>query len=210
MARRIKTAQEIYSSGLSMKELRRQYSRRSYEARKKIERLRQKYGEDSAIVQENLERYKPLSELGDLNRMQLSQQLSQTYDFGGSKTGQLYEDVAAKMKANGFTGVNLNNVGQTLDFLDDIRAKGMASIYGSEGIIEVANRAARQGLSDEEWKKNLKYWEDENKRIAEENQRRIAEARARGRKPRRLLKPVRLTLQKRFRDGGSDDYRKRK
>ena len=210
MARRIKTAQEIFDSSLSMKELRRQYSWRSYEARKKFERLRQKYGEDSAIVQENMERYKPLSELGDLNRMQLSQQLSRTYDFGGSKTGQTYEDVASKMKANGFTGVNLNNVGQTLDFLDDLRAKKMASIYGSEGIIEVANRAARQGLSDEEWKKNLKYWEDENKRIAEENQRRIAEARARGRKPRRLLKPVRLTLQKRFRDGGSDDYRKRK
>lgn len=210
MARHIKTAQDIYSSGLSMKELRRQYSWRSYEARKKLERLRQKYGEDSAIVQENMDRYRPLSELGDLNRMQLSQQLSRTYDFGGSKTGQLYEDVASKMKSNGFTGVNLNNVGQTLDFLDDIRAKGMASIYGSEGIIEVANRAARQGLSDEEWKKNLKYWEDENKRIAEENQRRIAEARARGRKPRRLLKPVRLTLQKRFRDGGSNDYRKRK
>ena len=152
MARQVKTAQEIYSSGLSMKDLRRQYSWRSYEARKKIERLRQKYGEDSSIVQEMEDKFRPLRELGDLSRKQLSQQLSRTYDFGGSKTGRTYENVADKLKSAGFEHINEDNIKATLDFLDDARARGISAIYGSEGIIEVANRAARQGLTMEEWK----------------------------------------------------------
>lgn len=191
MARQVKTAQEIYSSGLSMKELRRQYSWRSYEARKKIERLRQKYGEDSSIVQEMEDKFRPLRELGDLSRKQLSQQLSRTYDFGGSKTGQTYENVADKLKSAGFEHVNEDNIKATLDFLDDARARGISAIYGSEGIIEVANRATRQGLTMEEWRRNVDYWMDQSAK--------------RGKKG-----PIKPRLQKRFLNGGSSAYRKRK
>ena len=190
MARRYKTAQDLMN--MSDSQLKRLYSWRSYEARKKLQRLEQKYGTDSQIVRDQKNRFKPLKELGELSHRQLAQAAARTYDFGSSKTGQTYENIADKLRDAGFEKVNEENVGATLDFLDDARARGLAAVYGSEGIIEAANRAARQGLSMEEWQKNVDYW--------------IEQAAIRSAKGKRPAMP---RLQKRFRSGSSSAYRKR-
>jgi len=187
MARKMKTAQDLLS--MTEKELRRLYSWRSYEARKKLKRLEEKYGSDSRIVSDMRDRFKPLKEMGELSHRQLAQAAARTYDFGGSKTGQTYENVADKLRGAGFEKVTDQNVRATLDFLDDARARGLASIYGSEGMVEAANRAARQGLNMEEWRKNVDYWiEQAGKRKGK--------------------RPAAPRLQKRFRSGSSSGYRK--
>ncbi len=193
MARRYKTAQDLMN--MSDSQLKRLYSWRSYEARKKLQRLEQKYGPDSQIVRDQKNRFKPLKEMGDLSHRQLAQAAARTYDFGSSKTGQTIENLAERLRDNyGFKTITDKNLEASLEFLDDARARGIASLYPSQGaILAAASRAVNQGLSLEEWQKNVDDW--------------ITRGEARQKKGKGPVKP---RLQKKYRTGSSDAYSKRK
>lgn len=193
MARRYKTAQDILN--MSDPQLKRLYSWRSYEARKKLQRLEQKYGPESQIVRDHRERFKPLKERGDLSHRQLAQAIALTYDFGRSKTGQTYENLADRLHDTyGFKTITSENLEASLEFLDDARARGIAALYPSQGaVLAAASRAVNQGLSLEEWRANVDDWIKRGKERAEKGK-----------------DPVKPRLQKKYRTGSSDAYNKRK
>ena len=75
MARRIEalSAWEIANSSVTTAELRRQYSKQAYVARQRLGKIEAAYGSKAEIVQRRAGDFRPLKELGDLNRQQLAQ-----------------------------------------------------------------------------------------------------------------------------------------
>lgn len=58
----------------------------------------------------------------------------------------------------GFTFVNDSNIGEMFQFLDDARARGLATMYGSDQLIEVFDRMKKQKMTNEQIKGNIDYW----------------------------------------------------
>ena len=74
------------------------------------------------------------------------------------------------LNERGYNYVNQQNFGYFMDFLDDARARGLASIYGYQYLLDTFNRAKKRGLSDAEIRGNIAYWAeqaDKQKAMAE-------------------------------------------
>lgn len=74
------------------------------------------------------------------------------------------------LNERGYNYVNQQNFGYFMDFLDDARARGLASIYGYQYLLDTFNRAKKRGLSDDEIRGNIAYWAeqaDKQKAMAE-------------------------------------------
>ena len=65
------------------------------------------------------------------------------------------------LNERGYTYVNQQNFGYFMDFLDDARARGLASIYGYQYLLDTFNRAKKRGLSDDEIRGNIAYWAEQ-------------------------------------------------
>ena len=61
----------------------------------------------------------------------------------------------------GYNYVNQQNFGYFMNFLDDARARGLASIYGYQYLLDTFNRAKKRGLSDDEIRGNIAYWAEQ-------------------------------------------------
>lgn len=91
------------------------------------------------------------------------------------KSGELSVEAQTRSKANairtlhdeGFTYINKRNFNSYIRFLDDARARGLASIYSSTQILEAVHEAKKQGLSKEQILNNMDRWSKNMKRDKE-------------------------------------------
>lgn len=166
MARRIEalTAWEIANSSMSTKELRREYSKQAYRARQRLSKIEQAFGSKAEIVQRRQGDFGTLKSLGRINRMQLAQELSDVQKFlasGSSRVseyGQVRRNIVESFQENGYEFVNESNLDDLYQFLEDARARHLASMYGSDQLIETWNKAQKRGLTQEQLLGNIEYW----------------------------------------------------
>jgi len=166
MAKRIEalSAWEIANSSMTTAELRRQYSKQAYVARQRLGKIEAAYGSKAEIVQRRAGDFRPLKELGDLNRQQLAQELSSTQKFlasGSSRVkeyGQVRQNIIDSFNENGYDFVNESNLDDLYQFLEDARARHLGSMYGSDQLIETWNRAQKRGMTPEQLLGNIEYW----------------------------------------------------
>lgn len=166
MAKRIEalSAWEIANSSVTTAELRRQYSKQAYVARQRLGKIEAAYGSKAEIVQRRSGDFRPLKELGDLNRQQLAQELSSTQKFlasGSSRVkeyGQVRQNIIDSFNENGYDFVNESNLDDLYQFLEDARARHLGSMYGSDQLIETWNRAQKRGMTPEQLLGNIEYW----------------------------------------------------
>mgnify|MGYP007130621733 FL=1 len=166
MAKRIEalSAWEIANSSMTTAELRRQYSKQAYVARQRLGKIESAFGSKAEIVQRRAGDFRPLKELGDLNRQQLAQELSSTQKFlasGSSRVkeyGQVRQKIIDSFNENGYDFVNESNLDDLYQFLEDARARHLGSMYGSDQLIETWNRAQKRGMTPEQLLGNIEYW----------------------------------------------------
>lgn len=166
MAKRIEalSAWEIANSSMTTAEMRRQYSKQAYVARQRLGKIESAYGSKAEIVQRRAGDFRPLKELGDLNRQQLAQELSSTQKFlasGSSRVkeyGQVRQNIIDSFNENGYEFVNESNLDDLYQFLEDARARHLGSMYGSDQLIETWNRAQKRGMTPEQLLGNIEYW----------------------------------------------------
>ena len=166
MAKRIEalSAWEIANSSMTTAELRRQYSKQAYVARQRLGKIEAAFGSKAEIVQRRAGDFRPLKELGDLNRQQLAQELSSTQKFlasGSSRVkeyGQVRQNIIDSFNENGYEFVNESNLDDLYQFLEDARARHLGSMYGSDQLIETWNRAQKRGMTPEQLLGNIEYW----------------------------------------------------
>ena len=166
MAKRLEalSAWEIANSSMTTAEMRRQYSKQAYVARQRLGKIEAAYGSKAEIVQRRAGDFRPLKELGDLNRQQLAQELSSTQKFlasGSSRVkeyGQVRQNIIDSFNENGYEFVNESNLDDLYQFLEDARARHLGSMYGSDQLIETWNRAQKRGMTPEQLLGNIEYW----------------------------------------------------
>ena len=166
MAKRIEalSAWEIANSSVTTAELRRQYSKQAYVARQRLGKIEAAFGSKAEIVQRRAGDFRPLKELGDLNRQLLAQELSSTQKFlasGSSRVreyGQVRQNIIDSFNENGYDFVNESNLDDLYQFLEDARARHLGSMYGSDQLIETWNRAQKRGMTPEQLLGNIEYW----------------------------------------------------
>ena len=166
MAKRIEalSAWEIANSSMTTAELRRQYSKQAYVARQRLGKIESAFGSKAEIVQRRAGDFRPLKELGNLNRQQLAQELSSTQKFlasGSSRVkeyGQVRQNIIDSFNENGYEFVNESNLDDLYQFLEDARARHLGSMYGSDQLIETWNRAQKRGMTPEQLLGNIEYW----------------------------------------------------
>jgi ribosomal protein L32E len=166
MANRIEALSpwEIAESGKSTAELRRQYSKQAYTARQRLEKIRQAFGSKAEVVQRREGDFKTLRELGSLNRVQLAQEISNVQRFlesGSSRVreyGKIRQNIVETFQRSGYEFVNESNLDDLYQFLEDARSRNLASMYGSDQLVETWNRAQKRGLTSEQLMGNIEYW----------------------------------------------------
>lgn len=166
MAKRIEalSAWEIANSSVTTAELRRQYSKQAYVARQRLGKIEAAFGSKAEIVQRRAGDFRPLKELGNLNRQQLAQELSSTQKFLASRSsrvkeyGQVRQNIIDSFNENGYNFVNESNLDDLYQFLEDARARHLGSMYGSDQLIETWNRAQKRGMTPEQLLGNIEYW----------------------------------------------------
>lgn len=166
MARRIEalSAWEIAESGQTTAQLRREYSKLAYVARQRIAKLEAAFGPKAEILQRRSGDFGTLKSLGKINRMQVSQELANVRRFlasGSSRVreyGQIRENIVESFQRSGYEFVNESNIDDLYQFLEDARARNIASLYGSDQLVETWNRARKRGLTEEQLLGNIEYW----------------------------------------------------
>lgn len=158
------SAWEIANSSMTTAEMRRQYSKQAYVARQRLGKIEAAFGSKAEIVQRRAGDFRPLKELGNLNRQQLAQELSSTQKFlasGSSRVkeyGQVRQNIIDSFNENGYDFVNESNLDDLYQFLEDARARHLGSMYGSDQLIETWNRAQKRGMTPEQLLGNIEYW----------------------------------------------------
>ena len=119
----------------------------------------------------SLERYRgefrPLRELGNVSDKALKRGIREAKKV--LKSGEIslraqkraMNTAIKTLNERGYDYINRENFGYFMDFLDDARARGLASIYGYQYLLDTFNRAKKRGLSDAEIRGNIAYWAEQ-------------------------------------------------
>ena len=146
-----------------MAELKQQYVKQSYEARRRYKQLQTKYP-GSEIVQRRQGDFKPLRQMKGISKKELAMELSDVTRFlsSGSSRVDEYADVRKQtiksFHDNEYKFVTEKNLDPMMQFLEDARQKHLAAIYDSKRLVEVFTRAVRRGLTREQVLGNIEYW----------------------------------------------------
>ena len=155
------SAQELNRRTLA--ELKQQYVKQSYEARRRYKELQAKYP-GSEIVQRRKGDFKPLRQMKGITKKELAMELSDVTRFLSASSSRVneYEQVRSNtvetFHLNGYEDVTEKNLDPMIQFLEDARQKHLAAIYDSKRLVEVFNRAVKRGLSREQVLGNIEYW----------------------------------------------------
>lgn len=142
------------------------YSKASIKIRRQLKRLEGRAG-SKALIEKYRGEFPTLKELGNVSERDLevmtrkAEGLLQTKTLATKHERQLRQAVET-LQDRGYDYINRGNIDEFFDFLDDARARGLASIYGYEAILDAVNRARRRKLSAEEIQGNIEYWAEHN------------------------------------------------
>ena len=155
------SAQEL--NRRTMAELKQQYVKQSYEARRRYKQLASQFS-GSEVVQRRKGDFKPLRQLKGISKADLAKELSDVTRFLTSSSSRVkeYEQVRKNtvqtFQEHGYEDVNEKNLDPLIQFLEDARQRHLATIYGSEQLVEVFQRAQKRGLTREQLLGNIEYW----------------------------------------------------
>jgi len=155
------SAQELNRRTLA--ELKQQYVKQSYEARRRYKQLQAKYP-GSEIVQRRQGDFKPLRQMKGITKKELAMELSDVTRFlsSGSSRVDEYADVRKQtiksFHDNEYKFVTEKNLDPMMQFLEDARQKHLAAIYDSKRLVVVFTRAVKRGLTREQVLGNIEYW----------------------------------------------------
>lgn len=155
------SAQELNRRTLA--ELKQQYVKQSYEARRRYKQLQAKYP-GSEIVQRHQGDFKPLRQMKGISKSDLAKELSDVTRFLSASSSRVNEyeqvrsDTVETFHRHGFEDVTEKNLDPLIQFLEDARQRHLATIYGSEQLVETFQRAQKRGLSREQLLGNIEYW----------------------------------------------------
>ena len=155
------SAQELNRRTLA--ELKQQYVKQSYEARRRYKELQAKYP-GSEIVQRRQGDFKPLRQMKGITKKELAMELSDVTRFLSASSSRVNEyeqvrsDTVETFHLHGYEDVTEKNLDPMIQFLEDARQRHLAAIYDSKRLVEVFNRAVKRGLTREQVLGNIEYW----------------------------------------------------
>lgn len=147
----------------TLADLKRQYVKQSYEARKRYKMLQAQYP-NSEVVQRRQGDFKPLKQLKGISKSDLAKELSDVTRFLSSSSSraaeyaQVRSNTVQSFQESGYDYVTEKNLDPLIQFLEDARQRHLAAIYDSARLVEVFNRAVKRGLSREQVLGNIEYW----------------------------------------------------
>lgn len=155
------SAQEL--NRRTMAELKQQYVKQSYEARRRYKELQARFP-GSEVVQRRAGDFKPLRQLKGISKKELAMELSDVTRFLASSSSrtneyeQVRSDTVQTFQQHGYKDITEKNLDPTIQFLEDARQRHLAAIYDSKRLVEVFNRAVKRGLTREQVLGNIEYW----------------------------------------------------
>lgn len=164
--------------------IRYRYAQISYNARQAYKKLIAEVPAAKSVSKYNLSSFPTLTELGPISEVELTAKFFKIKNIMGS--GQLsvrrtrrfistaLESINRKYKGQDF--IDSDNAEQLFRFLDDARAAGLGSVYGYIELLQEFSKAARAGLTAEQIRLNIGYYQ---RQIASEG----AAAARQGRQP---------------------------
>lgn len=143
--------------------VRQQYSKLASQIRRRLKLLYQRMPE-AISVQRYLGEFPKLRDLGNVSESALRRGIKEAERLLKSNELSLRANKRSQATAiqtlneRGYNYINQGNFGYFMNFLDDARARGLASIYGYQYLLDTFNRAKKRGLSDDEIRGNIQYW----------------------------------------------------
>ena len=156
------SAQQLKESK-TMDELRKQYVKQSYVARQRYKKLAAQFP-NSEIVMRRKGDFLPLKKMKGISKADLAKELSDVTRFLAASSSradeysQVRKNTVATFHQHGYEDVTEKNLDPLIQFLEDARQRHLATIYGSEQLVEVFNRAQKRGLSREQLLGNIEQW----------------------------------------------------
>ena len=148
--------------------IRQRYSYLAGRVRRQISKLRERMPEAVSLERYSEKEFPKLREMklqpSDRALKAAIRQAEKLLSSGELTLRRQRRSVATAIKTlneRGYTYVNQQNFGYFMDFLDDARARGLASIYGYQYLLDTFNRAKKRGLSDDEIRGNIAYWAEQ-------------------------------------------------
>ncbi len=146
--------------------IRQQYSRLASQVRRKARILEQRMPE-AVSVQRYRGEFPKLRDLGNVSDAALrrgikeAQRLLESNELSLRANKRSQATAIQTLNERGYNYINNQNFGYFMNFLDDARARGLASIYGYQYLLDTFNRAKKRGLSDDEIRGNIAYWAEQ-------------------------------------------------
>lgn len=143
--------------------IRQKYSKLASQIRRKAKILEQRMPE-AVSVQRYRGEFPKLRDLGNVSESALQRGIKEAERLLKSNELSLRANKRSQATAiqtlneRGYNYINNQNFGYFMNFLDDARARGLASIYGYQYLLDTFNRAKKRGLSDDEIRGNIQYW----------------------------------------------------
>ena len=143
--------------------IRQQYSKLASQIRRKAKILEQRMPE-AVSVQRYRGEFPKLRDLGNVSESALRRGIKEAERLLKSNELSLRANKRSQATAiqtlneRGYNYINQGNFCYFMNFLDDARARGLASIYGYQYLLDTFNRAKKRGLSDDEIRGNIQYW----------------------------------------------------
>ena len=143
--------------------IRQKYSKLASQIRRKARILEQRMPE-AVSVQRYRGEFPKLRDLGNVSESALRRGIKEAERLLKSNELSLRANKRSQATAiqtlneRGYNYINNQNFGYFMNFLDDARARGLASIYGYQYLLDTFNRAKKRGLSDDEIRGNIQYW----------------------------------------------------
>lgn len=171
MAKRKYTAYSV-SEALAMdrRTLREQYAKLSYVARTRLTNLMNKFPDyrDIANYSNAMSEFAPLRSLRGMNDKSIAMRFSRLtkYLAQGTSTERGFRkslnETVNRLNEHGYDFINDDNIIAFYRFMEDARQRGVESIYGSEQMVELFERAQKRGLSRDQIIANMDYWKQHN------------------------------------------------
>lgn len=144
--------------------IRRLYARMSAKFRYDIKRLKGRQ-ETSQTIERYEGEFPSLTRLGDYaddDMLKLAIERMKEARAGGQLS--LRSKIRAKanfvqhLHEEGFDFIDMKNVDSLLKFLDDARAKGLATYHSSEPVMSILAKGVKKGLTSDQIMGNIAYW----------------------------------------------------
>ena len=182
MAKRIKHQSVQDLKGISGTELRVAYSKLAYTARKRVERLSERYGSTAEVVTRRSRDFQPVRAIERQQGRKLTDQevrmlYSDATRFLSSDSSRIkeYESVQSAFREHFRESIGRIRYGEQekpipdkdveplYQFLEDARIKDIQGIFGSDQLVRVFYRAKERGLTREQLLGNIEYWVQNNR-----------------------------------------------